>query len=64
MSENNIDTLREIIELQKRACRLFLDKYGVDHKVTQDALFTLGKLAFLYEKAKARCNYEEAFNLN
>lgn len=55
MSENNIDTLREIIELQKRACRLFLDKYGVDHQVTQDALFTLGKLVFLYEKAKVRC---------
>ena len=50
MCENDLFTLRETIELQKAVCRSLLDKYGVEHKATREALFTLGKLAFLYEK--------------
>ena len=55
MNERNIATLREIIELQKKVCRNFVVMYGIEHSVTKDALFALGKMIFIYEQAKARC---------
>lgn len=55
MNEDNISTLREIIELQKKVCRNFVSTYGIEHNVTKDALFSLGKLIFIYEQAKERC---------
>lgn len=55
MNEDNISTLREIIELQKQVCRNFVKTYGIEHGITKDALFSLGKMVFLYEQAKERC---------
>lgn len=55
MNEDNISTLRETIELQKQVCRNFVRTYGVEHGITKDALFSLGKMVFLYEQAKERC---------
>ena len=55
MNERNIATLREIIELQKQVCRNFVSTYGIEHGITKDALFSLGKMIFIYEQAKARC---------
>lgn len=55
MNEDNILKLREIIELQKQVCRNFVKTYGVKHEITESALFSLGKMIFLYEQAKERC---------
>lgn len=55
MNERNITTLREIIELQKQVCQKFVITYGIEHSITKDALFSLGKMIFIYEQAKARC---------
>lgn len=54
MNEDNILKLREIIELQKQVCRNFVKTYGVKHEITESALFSLGKMVFLYEQAKER----------
>lgn len=54
MNEDNISTLREIIELQKQVCRNFIKTYGAHHEITKDALHSLGKLFFLYDRAKVR----------
>lgn len=53
--DESITILRESVELQREMCRKFIELYGVNHQITKDAIYQLGRVYYLYNRAKERC---------
>ena len=57
--DESVTILRESVELQRKMCRRFIAMYGTNHSVTKNAIYQLGKIFFLYNRAKERCKANE-----
>ena len=51
----SVEILKESVKLQREMCRRFIEIYGINHKITKDAIYQLGRIFFLYQRAKERC---------